>query len=208
MKNKKILLLAILTYIFVSCSDLDDNHGHEEQDHSSNSEHGNESHDHSSHSDHGHDDHNPGHDGDPEKLKSPNGGRMIKSISPMIEFVLQEDNSIKLSFLNTKGEFVSPEQQIITLVSGTRSKPIQMKFIKSGNSLLSDGQLPSQNNLPIVLNIKVSPDSKNVYEKFMLNLNVCGGCNLKEYACTCDHDEGHDHGKNGGHDHGEHGHKH
>jgi hypothetical protein len=183
MKNRKILLLAILTYIggFVFAN-ADGDHGHGGH--------------------HDHDDH------DDVKIKSPNGGRILKSVYPLIEFVLQEDNSIRLSFLNKKGEVVRPEQQVITLVSGSRSKPIQMKFNKSGNSLLSDGKLPFQNNLPIVLKIKTSPDSKNVYEKFMLNLNVCGGCNLKEYACTCDHNEGHDHGKDGGHDHGEHGHKH
>jgi hypothetical protein len=55
--------------------------------------------------------------------------------------------------------------------------------------------------LPVVLQIKVTPDAKSVTEKFNLNLAKFPTCEHGEYACTCENGgeekqnghEGHDH---------------
>jgi hypothetical protein len=59
--------------------------------------------------------------------------------------------------------------------------------VKQGGVLLSEQTLPEGTSWPAVVQIKATPDAKAVVDKFTLNLAVCPGCKLAEYACTCDH---------------------
>jgi hypothetical protein len=47
--------------------------------------------------------------------------------------------------------------------------------------------LPEGNNLPAVVQIRVTPDAAPVVERFNLNLATCPDCSRHEYACICDH---------------------
>jgi len=108
---------------------------------------------------------------------------------------------VKITFLDEEGHIVAPVSQVVNVIGGDRSNPTRLSFSKSGNALVSDRSLPEGNNLPIILNIKETPSSKTVRERFNLNLSECPTCDYKEYACVCEHGaddhEGHDHG----HDH-------
>ena len=141
-----------------------------------------------------HDDH---HGEELERIVAPNGGRVIYSVEPHLEFYLQDDRTVKITFLDDEGNAVAPGNQSISLIGGDRANPTQLSFAQSGSSLVSNKALPEGANLPIILNIKAAPSSKTVREKFNLNLSDCPTCDYKEYACTCDHDEddheGHDH---------------
>ena len=64
-----------------------------------------------------------------------------------------------------------------------------------------DKPLPAGKEIPIILQVKMTPDSKAVTEKLNVNLANCPTCKHKEYACICEHGEkGHDHDHEG-HDH-------
>ena len=49
------------------------------------------------------------------------------------------------------------------------------------NALIPEGKM-----LPVVLQIKATPEAKTTTEKFNLNLADCLTCQHLEYACTCD----------------------
>jgi hypothetical protein len=68
-----------------------------------------------------------------------------------------------------------------------RAAPTKLTFAKDGDSLLSDKPLPEGKELPIVVQVKVTPDAKTVTEKFTVNMATCPECKHAEYACTCDH---------------------
>ena len=136
----------------------------------------------------------PGHDHE-HKIAGPNGGRVITSVEPHLEFFLTKDRKVRITAVDDDGKAIDLGEQTVRLTGGSRSNPTRLSFAKDGNSLVSDKAMPEGNRLPVVLQIKTAPDAKTVIEKFILNLNDCPGCEHLEYACTCDHDdhEGHDH---------------
>jgi hypothetical protein len=82
---------------------------------------------------------------------------------------------------------------------GDRSAPTKLAFTKDGDKLVSDKVIPEGKELPVVVQIKTTPEAKSVAAKFNLNLADCPTCEHAEYACTCAHGadekghEGHKH---------------
>jgi hypothetical protein len=141
-----------------------------------------------------------------EKIKAPNGGRIIDAVEPHAEFFVTEGKKIEIRFLDDAGKVVAPAAQTATVTMGDRSAPTKLAFTKDGDKLVSDKTIPDGKELPVVLQIKTTPDAKNVTEKFNLNLAKCPTCEHSEYACTCEHgggekDHGHDHKEGDGHKH-------
>ncbi len=118
----------------------------------------------------------------------PNGGRVIHSVEPHYEFFVMEDRKVKITFLGEDKKAIAAAGQTVSAIGGKRSKPTKMAFTSDGGSLVSDQPLPAGDMVPIVLTVKVSPDAKAVTEKFTIDMKDCSECDLKEYACTCDHE--------------------
>ncbi len=128
-----------------------------------------------------------GHDKKEAKIKAPNGGRVITAVEPHAEFLLKDDRTIQITFIDDDGKVVPAADQVVTVTTGERSSPTKLTFKKSGDVLVSDGVVPAGDGFATVVQIKSSPDAKAVIAKFNLDLTNCSGCNLKEYACTCGH---------------------
>lgn len=148
-------------------------------------------HDHSTdaddHSDHDHESH-AGHDHDKAEA-GPNGGRLITTVEPHLEFFVTKENFVQITFLDEKNQGIAPKEQTVSLIGGDRQNPIRLRFEKRGKVLISSVALPEGNNLPMILSIKPNKESKTVREKFTLNLSDCPTCDYKEYACICAHGE-------------------
>ena len=137
-----------------------------------------------------------------EKIKSPNGGRIIESVEPRAEFLITKDKKVEIRFLSEAGKVVSPAAQTVTVTMGDRAAPTKLAFTKDGDKLVSDKVIPEGKELPVVLQIKTTPEAKAVTAKFNLNMATCPECKLSEYACACDHaadNKAHKH--TGGEDH-------
>ena len=135
---------------------------------------------------------------DHARIAGPNGGRVITSVEPHLEFFVTEDKKVRITAVNCDKEtkIVPIETQSVAVIAGKRLSPTRLAFEKEGDTLVSTGALPKGMNLPVVVQIKPDADSKTVLEKFQLNLEDCPTCDFKEYACTCDHahsHEGHKH---------------
>jgi len=127
----------------------------------------------------------------------PNGGKLITSVEPHAEFLVNPDRKIEIRFLTDDNRIVAPGEQVVTIIMGDRSAPARLVFGKEGEKLISDKAIPEGNGLPTVLQIKSAPSAKAVTERFNLNLSQCPTCEQAEYACICteeDH-QGHDHQK-------------
>lgn len=194
MKHKTHLLTALIAACLITAnvSYAESNeHNHSdhaqcEHDHSAHKE-DHSGHDHASHDEHDHD----------EAEAGPNGGRLITSVEPHLEFFVTKEGFVQITFLNEASEIVAPKEQALSLIGGDRQNPVRLRFEQKGKVLISTEALPEGNNLPIILSIKSNKISKTVRERFNLNLSQCPTCDYKEYACTCAHDgdehEGHDH---------------
>ena len=134
-----------------------------------------------------------------EKIKAPNGGRIINAVEPRAEFLVTADKKVEIRFLAADGKVIAPAAQVVTVAMGDRAAPTKLAFTKDGDKLVSDKVIPEGKGLPVVLQIKTTPEAKTVTEKFTLNMADCPTCSNAEYACTCDHGgaekghEGHDH---------------
>ncbi len=184
-KTLTVILATTLAHGIVNAQNNDhSDHDHDKHGHSDHADNDHKEHDHDGHDDHG-------------EIKAPNGGRIIDSVEPHLEFHVADDGNVTITFLDDEGHIVTPADQRISVIGGDRSSPTRLSFATKGNALVSDKALPSGNNLPIILNIKASSNAKTIREKFNLNLNECPTCEYKEYACVCEHSED-DHDK---HDH-------
>ena len=121
-----------------------------------------------------------------EKVKAPNGGRIISKVTPHAEFLLTPEKKVEVRFLEG-GKVIAPTTQVVTVTMGDRAKPTKLAFTKDGDKLVSDKPVPEGDNLPVVLQIAPKEGEKPVSEKFNLNLSKCPECKLTEYACACDH---------------------
>lgn len=134
-------------------------------------------------------DHDHGDHKHEKKEAGPNGGRVLHSIEPHLEFLITADRKIRLTPLGEDNKPVALKDQSATATGGDRSNPTKFTFVKDGETLLSEQPLPAGNdNPPLILQIKLNADSKAVTERFSVNLANCGSCEHKEYACTCSHD--------------------
>ena len=175
--TRKILTLtaSLATMLWTSC---DDDHGHPHDDgHGHGHNHG------------GKDDHHhaqPGNNSKSQKESGPNGGRLITSVTPHLEFLVIEDLKIRISAV-TDGKVVPIGDQIVTLIGGNRSNPTYLEFSKDGDSLVSNQSFPKGKALPVIVTTKNTQESDLITEKFNLNLSDCTACDFKEYACVCEH---------------------
>lgn len=122
-----------------------------------------------------------------KKQAGPNGGRLITEVTPHAEFFFTADRFAQITFVNDAGEAIAPAEQVVSLMGGSRSNPVQLSFERVNDTLRSVEALPEQDSMPIILSIKSAPEAKTVREKFYLNLSNCGGCDYQEYACVCGH---------------------
>lgn len=125
--------------------------------------------------------------GHEKKEAGPNGGRVITNVEPHLEFFVTSGRKVRITFLGGDGKAIAPAAQAVTAICGDRSKPTRMTFANADGSLISDKPLPEGNMIPLVLQVKISPEAKTVTEKFMVNLAECPECSHKEYACMCEH---------------------
>lgn len=123
-----------------------------------------------------------------EKIKAPNGGRIIDSVEPHAEFLVTADKKIEIRFLDEAGKVTAPATQIVTVTTGDRANPTKLAFIRDGDKLVSDKTIPDGQELPVVLQIRAKDGEKPATAKFTLNLAKCATCEHAEYACTCAHD--------------------
>ena len=126
-------------------------------------------------------------DASEQLIGGPNGGRMVHIVEPHFEFFLRPDRVAQITFLDDNNQMIPVSRQSISLIGGDRSAPVKINFENNGEMLTSGSPLPDMKRMPIVLQIQASADAKTVREKFYLDLNNCGSCSYKEYACICGH---------------------
>ena len=127
------------------------------------------------------------HDHDHGVKLGPTNGRLITSVEPHAEFLVNKDKKVEIRFVNDGNKVVAPGTQEVTVTLGERSKPTKLTFAKEGNMLVSDKTVPEGNDYPTVVQIRPKAGAKAVNEKFNLNMSKCPTCENAEYNCKCDH---------------------
>ena len=122
-----------------------------------------------------------------KKTPGPNGGRLLTSVSPHVEFLVTADRKIQLTFVDDAGQPIAPAGQSATIISGDRSAPTTLTFSRQGDVLISNAPLPEGRIVPTIVQLTPAAGAAVVVERFNVNLATCAECQHAEYACICGH---------------------
>ena len=118
---------------------------------------------------------------------APNKGKLITTVTPQAEFSVREDRKVQITFYDEKMKVVAPSTQVVSVLTGKRSAPVEMSFKVEGKALVSDKAVPEGNKFPTIVAIKSNEDADEVVTKFTLDLNAHSGCADKEHSCESHH---------------------
>ncbi len=116
------------------------------------------------------DDKHADHDDHEKIIAGPNGGRVITSVEPHLEFFVNKDRTVTITALDDNNKATKITGQKVKLTAGKRLAPTRLKFIEKDGVLVSDGKLPEGNDFPVVVQIRTAEGAKKVNAKFNLNL--------------------------------------
>lgn len=126
----------------------------------------------------------------------PNGGKILE-IEPLhAEFLVQADKKVRITYYDAAMKPLPVSTQEVKVIAEAKTGKAVLDFEKSGEVLISKTALPEGSGYRVVLQLKADANAKPQNFRIDYNAEICGGCKLVEYACTCDHA-----GSGGGHGH-------
>lgn len=117
----------------------------------------------------------------------PHNGRLITSVTPNFEFLVKEDRTVQLTFVDQDIVPVSAPAATVSLVGGDRQNPTELSFAVDDGVLVSSAPLPAGDIVPVILTLQMPGESEPVVERFNVDFSICSECQLVEYACICGH---------------------
>lgn len=121
-----------------------------------------------------------------EKVQAgPKGGRLLETVEPKAEFVVEADRTATIRFYDASLKPMAAGQQTANLLATIKGARQVIEFEKKGDLLVSKSKLPAGDPYPVVLQFRPAAEAPPKNFRFNLDLSICGGCKLAEYACTC-----------------------
>ncbi len=137
-------------------------------------------------------DHGPGgHDhGKPKAAKSiagPKGGKLLDNSAPRAEFLIGADRRVTVGFYDAQLKPVPASGQVIAVTAEPKSGKVALTMEAKDGAFVSKEALPDGDGYKLIVQVKATAEAAPQNFRLVLDLHECGGCKLKEYACTCDH---------------------
>ena len=135
-------------------------------------------------------DHGPGkgHDAKAAKpIAGPKGGKLLENSAPRAEFVIGADRRVTVSFYDAQLKPVPASGQVIAVTAEPKSGKVTLTMEAKDGAFASKEPLPEGEGYNLIVQVKATADATPQNFRLVLDLGECGGCKLKEYACTCDH---------------------
>lgn len=122
----------------------------------------------------------------PQKQAGPKGGRLLDT-SPPAEFFINAERKIELTFLHSDQTPLDPGTRTARITALAPTGRTVLELEASGKALLSEQSLPEGDGYTIVVQLFEHPEARPQNFRILYEAHTCGGCDLAEYACTCDH---------------------
>ena len=137
-------------------------------------------------------DHGPGgHDhGKPKAAKplaGPKGGKLLDNSAPRAEFLIGADRRVTVGFYDAQLKPVPASGQVIAVTAEPKSGKVALTMEAKDGAFVSKEALPDGDGYKLIVQVKATAEAAPQNFRLTLDLSNCGGCKLKEYACTCDH---------------------
>lgn len=138
------------------------------------------------------DDH-AGHDHGKEPAKTakplagPNGGKLLENTAPRAEFLIGKEKHVTVTFYDAQLKPVAATGQVVVITAEPKSGKVSLTMEAKDGAFVSKEPLPAGDDYNIVVQVKTTAEASPQNFRIVFDLHECGGCKLKEYACTCDH---------------------
>jgi hypothetical protein len=120
-------------------------------------------------------------------LAGPKGGKILTAEAPHVEFFVEKDRTVTVTFYDTNLKPVAPAGQVITGVAEAKTGKVGLEFAAKGGALVSNVALPAGNDYPVVLQVRDTPSARPKIYRVAFDSTTCGECKRAEYACICEH---------------------
>ena len=128
-------------------------------------------------------------------IAGPKTGRILTSEAPHVEFLVQPDRTVLVSFYNKDLKPLAPADQVVTATAEAKTGKVNLSFAAKDGALISSAPLHDGDGYRIVVQVRDSAQAKPKNYRLEFHDEVCGECKRAEYACICDDAGGdkHDH---------------
>lgn len=128
-------------------------------------------------------------------IPGPKGGRILTSEAPHVEFFVQPDRTVLVSFYDKELMPVVASGQVVTATVEAKSGKATLSFSPKEGALVSTAPLPEGDGYRVVVQVRDSAQAKPKNYRVEYHDEVCDECKRAEYACVCDDAGGdkHDH---------------
>lgn len=130
-------------------------------------------------------------------IAGPQGGRVLEIEGGHAEFLVRADKKISVTLYSGAMKSLPPGDQEVRVIAEAKTGKVTLEFEKTAAGFVSKSPLPEGEGYRIVLQLLKNPEAKPQNFRIDYHTEICGGCKLAEYACTCeshaDEKEGHAH---------------
>lgn len=119
-------------------------------------------------------------------IPGPKGGRILTAEAPHVEFFVEKDRTVIVSFYDKDLKPVTPSDQVINAVAEAKTGKVKLDFEKTAAGFVSKQALPEGDGYTVVVQVRDSAAAKPKNHRVTFHDEVCGECKRAEYACICE----------------------
>jgi hypothetical protein len=122
-----------------------------------------------------------------EKLEAgPNGGRLVGAAPDQAELLISPEGIATITFLDAEKKPTAPGDRTVALFAQLDSGRKEIELERKGDAFVTKEALPQPEGYLLVVQTRSAPGAKPTNTRARYEMHVCGGCKLREYACTCE----------------------
>ncbi len=119
-------------------------------------------------------------------IPGPKGGKIVTTEAPHVEFFVEKDRTVTVSFYDKDLKPVAPSGQVVSAVAEAKTGKVNLAFATREGALGSSSPLPAGAAYRIVVQVRESAQAKPKNYRLEYHDEVCGECKRAEYACICE----------------------
>ena len=119
-------------------------------------------------------------------IPGPKGGKIVTTEAPHVEFFVEKDRTVTVSFYDKDIKPVAPSGQVVSAIAEAKTGKVNLTFAAKDGALVSAAPLPDGDGYRVVVQVRDSAQAKPKNYRLEFHDEACGECKRAEYACICE----------------------
>ena len=119
-------------------------------------------------------------------IAGPKGGRIVTTEAPHVEFFVEKDRTVAVTFYDAALKPIAPGAQVISVIAEAKSGKAQLALEKTATGFASKQALPDADDYTVVVQVRDAAGAKPKNYRVLFHDEICKECKRAEYACNCD----------------------